>query len=118
VETVLIIEDDDDTREALVELLAIEGHPSITTTNGREALHELEAGLRPCLILLDLMLPVMSGWEFRRQQLLDPRWADIPIIIVSGANDLPAQAERLGATAFLAKPIALQPFYEIVSRYC
>ena len=117
-ETILIIEDEADIRESLADVLELRGYNVVTVVNGREALERLKAGLMPCLIILDLMLPVMSGWEFRRQQLVNDKWANIPTVLVSGIADLPGESQRLHAASFLLKPIDLASLYKTVDRYC
>jgi CheY-like chemotaxis protein len=101
---VLVVEDHADLREMLAVLLETEGFAVETATNGVEALHVLERG-RPGLILLDLMMPVMSGDEFRRRQLADPRYRDVPVICMTAAHDGRARAERMLACEFFQKPI-------------
>ncbi len=117
-ETILLIEDDADIRELLAELLQFRGYQVAAVANGREALDRLEADVLPCLIILDLMLPVISGWEFRRRQLSDPRWSTIPTVLLSSANNLSEQLQRLQAVAFIPKPIDFQLLYETIDRYC
>lgn len=115
---ILLIEDDNDLRESLTELLSIRGYDTIAVTNGREALEWLQANSAPCLILLDLMLPVMSGWEFRRQQLADTKLSGIPTVILSGLHDAASESQRLQASAFLPKPIDFLSLYDVIDRYC
>jgi CheY-like chemotaxis protein len=91
-DAVLIVEDDADIRESLVILLGSRGYTVVRVEDGAEAIHQLESGLDPCLIILDLMLPVMSGWEFRERQLKVTRWAKIPVVILSGADNLKNEA--------------------------
>ena len=120
---VLIVEDDPDVREMLAALLVTEGFHAVAAEDGLEALHLLRA-LRhrapqvPCLILLDLMMPRLSGNEFRRAQLGDPTVAAVPVAVMSGAVDLEQRAQSLGAVATLAKPIDCDMLLEIVRRYC
>src|SRR5207247_2102614 len=83
-----IIEDDPDLRDALGELLSGEGYEVATAADGREGLRRLGAPPRPCLVLLDLMLPAMDGFEFRLRQLEDPALAAIPVIVFSGGGDV------------------------------
>jgi len=116
--TILLIEDDDDLRESMVELLAAHGYRALAVSNGSEGLDWLQANPPPCLILLDLMLPVMSGWEFRRQQLADYKLSAIPTVVLSGISDLAQESRRLHAIAFLSKPIDFQSLYETIDRYC
>ncbi len=116
--TILLIEDDDDFRESLVELLAAHGYQALAVAHGGEALDWLQANPPPCLILLDLMLPVMSGWEFRRLQLADGKLSAIPTIVLSGISDLAQESRRLNAIAFLSKPIDFPSLCATIDRYC
>jgi CheY-like chemotaxis protein len=117
-DTILIVEDEADIREPLADLLEGRGYGVVAVADGREALDRLEEGLLPCLIILDLMLPVMSGWEFRRQQLKDSRWSSIPTVVLSGIDNGRREAQRLQAIAFLSKPINFESLYKTVDRYC
>jgi DNA-binding response OmpR family regulator len=120
---VLIVEDDPDVREMLAALLVTEGFYAVAAEDGLEALHLLRAVRHrapqiPCLILLDLMMPRLSGNEFRRAQLGDPTVAAVPVAVMSGAVDLEQRAQSLGAVATLAKPIDCEILLAIVRRYC
>jgi two-component system cell cycle response regulator DivK len=79
---ILIVEDDDDSRRMLELLLSANEYETMSARNGAEAL-ELMRGRKPCLVLLDLQMPVMSGWEFREHQLKDPELADVPVLCVT-----------------------------------
>src|SRR5881392_3915466 len=93
---VLVVEDDEDIRDSLVEFLGDEGYEARGAGNGREALSLLAAiAPPPCLIILDLMMPVMDGRTFREEQLRRPDVADIPVIVISAYRDLAAQTEGL-----------------------
>jgi DNA-binding response OmpR family regulator len=120
---VLIVEDDPDTREMLTTLLTLEGFHAVAAEDGLEGLHLLRtvrhrAPDTPCLVLLDLKMPRLSGAEFRRAQLGDPTVAGVPIAVMSGAIDLEDRAEALGAVAVVAKPIDFDLLLGIVRRYC
>jgi len=117
-DTILIVEDDDDLRDSILELLQLRGFNVVAAADGQQALDELRAGLTPCLIILDLMLPVVSGWEFRNQQLSDPRLSEIPTVIVSGINNLEIESRRLQATAFVSKPINFDLLFKTVEQNC
>src|SRR6476646_6367807 len=78
---ILIVDDDKDVRSALAELLEGEGYAVAGAHNGHEALQLMRAGLHPAVILLDLMMPVMDGWDFRSEQQRDPAFAGVPVVI-------------------------------------
>lgn len=115
---VLLVEDDPAIREEVVEFLGEYGYDVVTAKNGSDALRRLrEGGERPAVILLDLMMPVMDGWTFRARQIEETGLADIPVVIISGSNNVPGDAARLRASGYLTKPFtgdsllaAVQPF--------
>jgi len=113
---VLIVEDDADLREMMAQLLALEGFGATTAANGLEALEYLERGAKPDVILLDLMMPVMDGWEFRRQQQSDPALAGVPVIILSALDQ--RRAAEVNAAAVLKKPLDFDRLLELVRQYC
>jgi CheY-like chemotaxis protein len=120
---ILIVEDDPDTRDMLATLLDTEGFHAVTAEDGLEALHVLRTVRHgapdvPCLILLDLKMPRLSGREFRRAQLGDPTVANVPVIVMSGATDAEQLAEALGAVGTITKPIDFDVLLEVVRRYC
>ena len=82
-DVILVVDDNPDLRDGLRLALSEEGYTVETAINGRDALSRLYAGLKPCLIIMDLMMPVMNGFEFREAQLADARLADIPLIAYS-----------------------------------
>ena len=103
---ILVIEDDADIREVLSLLLSMEGFDVSVAEDGLSALEYLRsAAALPDLVLLDLVMPFMDGYQFRREQKLDPRLSQIPVIIMT-ANQLP-EDQTLGAAGFLRKPVAL-----------
>jgi CheY-like chemotaxis protein len=115
--TVLVVDDDPDIRETLVETLEQEGYRAIPAQNGVEALVALRDGPPPCLILLDLMMPLMNGWQFRALQQHEPRWAGIPVVILSSADHAVEQAASMGACAYLRKPVDLYRLLDTVQRW-
>ena len=116
---ILVVDDDDDIRELLAEFLQDEGYRVMTARNGSDALTQLRAGgTRPCLILLDLMMPVMNGFEFLEAFRRDPALALIPVAVVSAHGELgPAERSAIAAP-ILRKPLALTTLLELIGRLC
>jgi CheY-like chemotaxis protein len=114
----LIVEDDEDTREALAVFLRHEGYEVATACGGAEALRQLRQGLAPGLIILDLNMPDKNGQQFRTEQVLDPRIEAIPVVTYTGDPDFYAASIRLGAVACLRKPIEPDQLLEIVKQHC
>ena len=111
--SILVVEDHADLRDLLAVLLESEGFTVQTATNGVEALQCLDRA-RPSLILLDLMMPVMSGDEFRERQLADPRHCDVPVICMTAAHDGAARAARLNADEYFQKPLDFDQLLTVV----
>jgi CheY-like chemotaxis protein len=105
--SILIVDDDVELRELLAVALAADGFATATAAHGRDALTHLRSTADTRLILLNLMMPVMDGVEFRAAQLRDRSLAWIPIIVLSGAVDADRIAKRLGAAQFVRKPVDL-----------
>jgi CheY-like chemotaxis protein len=112
---VLLVEDNFDTQDALKSLLELKGYRVVTAFDGREALSILRQGLKPGLILLDLMMPGMDGFQFINEKRDDPRIAAIPVIIYSGHHDAEANAVRLGANAYFQKPIDVDNLLKLIA---
>jgi CheY-like chemotaxis protein len=108
---ILVVDDDPDIRAALEDALSVSGYLVAAARNGSEALQALRS-MRCDLVLLDLMMPVMTGWEFRDEQLRDPVLAGIPVIVISAARS-PAPID---AAAYLPKPFDLDRLLELVDR--
>jgi CheY-like chemotaxis protein len=111
------VEDDIDIRIDLADLLRTEGYEVETAANGQEALdwlrdHRDEVGL----ILLDLMMPVMNGWDFRARQLEEPELISIPVVLLSGAGDVARHALALKTAGYLIKPLRLDSLMRVVTR--
>jgi CheY-like chemotaxis protein len=116
---VLIVEDDDTTREALSCILERAGYSVAAVANGREAINYLHRNHgRPQLIILDLMMPVMNGWEFRRQQRHDPALAAIPVVVCSAVGDIQQEVSLIGAVDCIQKPIDTDQLLNAVRRIC
>ena len=112
---VLVVEDDEILRDTLVEIMADEGHEVRGAANGQAALDQL-AVWEPDVIVLDLMLPLVDAYEFRRRQRGDGLADGAKVLILSAARDLEAAADHIGADAWLAKPFRLLEVIEAVER--
>jgi CheY-like chemotaxis protein len=115
--TILVVDDDCDLRDGLCELFKDEGYQVASARNGREALKYLAANPLPCAILLDLMMPLMNGWDFLKHRQADARLAGVPVVVMSAmGGDAPANA--IGAAAVLSKPLDLERVLNLVRTYC
>lgn len=112
---VLVIDDDLPTLETLELMLQVSGYQVWTSGYARDAMR-LAQQHKPDVILLDLMMPVMDGWEFRRRQVEDPAIAKVPVVVLSALD--PIRAVDLGGTAFLKKPLDFDRLLELVRRFC
>ncbi len=113
---VLVIEDDRSIREMLSQALEIEGHRVTAAANGAEGIRLLNEGPSPCIILLDLMMPVMNGWQFMEaKQTLPSALQAVPVVVVSAYSE---RAQSLSCHAVLKKPIDLDVLLEMVEKYC
>lgn len=116
---ILLIDDEISIRDVLTELLEDEGYGVVTAANGLEAINALRHSSEPpCVILLDLMMPVMTGWEFRKEQQQDPALAAIPIVVLSATPNIKREASALGAAGHIPKPINFDTLLATVERYC
>ncbi len=115
--SILVVDDDPDIREALVDVLTDHGYSARAVANGREALDYLRGGARPSLILLDLMMPVMDGLQFRQEQVGDPELRELPVFVISAGNDVSQSAAALGVAGAMRKPIDLDKLLDIVARH-
>jgi len=115
--SILIVDDDADVRDMLGQFFAIEGYNVATAGNGREALDQLRhADQLADLILLDLMMPVMDGWQFRMEQQRDPRLASIPVVVLSAVYNARERAALLGAVDYMQKPVEFDKLIETAER--
>jgi CheY-like chemotaxis protein len=113
---VLIVEDDAAIRDGLAAILTQEGYEVVTSGDGRDALERLHWGLRPAVILLDLRMTVMTGWEFRGEQKKDSAVADIPVIAMTTGRWKPEDLKEF--PDHIAKPIDIPALRDVLDRYC
>lgn len=113
---VLIVEDDEDVRGFMEVLIQAAGYDTCSAGNGKEGLEVLR-DQHPCVVLLDLMMPVMDGFQFRARQLQDPEIADVPVVCVSAVYDRIQVNKRLGLPC-LPKPIDPDALIAEVVRLC
>ncbi len=115
-EAVLLVDDDPDIRETLSELLDANGYEVLQAENGQIALDVLKNTPRfPCVVVLDLSMPVLDGREFLKLRALDPILRDIPVVVVSGSNQ-PAETLE-GIDEYLRKPVEIERLMEIIDHY-
>lgn len=117
-DTILVVEDDADVREALAAVLETHGYVVLAAENGRQALDKLRNGVACCLILLDLFMPEMDGWAFRAEQMRDPELAGIPVVIISADPVAARKAVTPGIVAAMTKPVEFQPLLAVVGQHC
>src|SRR5215470_1205194 len=111
---ILVVEDDDDIRDSLKELLEEEGYRVDTAANGQQALVKLQEQELPQLILLDLMMPVMDGWQFQKELRAVPSLARLPVIVISASK---FSREPLNAAAFIPKPLDAGVLLETIESF-
>ena len=114
--TVLVVDDDPNLVRLMSKFLKLEGFATATAGNGLEALAYLRGGGGVDVILLDLRMPVMDGWTFRREQRADPTLADIPIVVLSGVE--PDRVSELDAAATFFKPVSFPDVVSAVRELC
>jgi CheY-like chemotaxis protein len=118
VKNVLIVEDDFDVRDLLVLVLNQNGYRATGVSNGQEAISHLRQARETSLILLDLMMPIMDGWEFRQALQSDPALGAIPVVLLSATDEVNEQVGELQAASYLRKPIDFGALLETVGKYC
>lgn len=114
-QSILVVEDDDDIRNVMIDVLESEGYHAEAATNGKEALELLHQINKPCLVLLDMMMPIMNGREFLDKVMEDSFLAPIPVLIVSAVAD---KTNTKGAVGFLKKPVDIDIVLDMVNKYC
>jgi CheY-like chemotaxis protein len=100
-----VIDDNAGARDILTRFLEPEGFTVVTATNGQDALRQLRSEPLPNLILLDLVMPIMTGMEFLAERQRDPSLAAIPVVVLSGVSDFEREAAKFGVAAYLEKPL-------------
>ena len=116
--TILVVEDDSDLRDAILDVLESAGFDVFTAGDGREAFQILGNLHEPALVLLDLKMPVMDGFEFRRQLLETPGVSEVPMVVLSGDPDSQREARTLASHGSLDKPFREEDLLRVVARYC
>lgn len=115
---VVVVEDDADVRSALADLLEEEGYAVAVAHNGSAALAALQTLSQPKLIILDLMMPEMNGWELLHQLKADARLADVPVAVLSAVAAFEQRRGKLDVAAVLPKPVDAGQLLQIVARFC
>ncbi len=115
--SVLVVDDDYDIRASLIEVLGSEGYTVVGAGNGLEALKQLQRSV-PALILLDIMMPLMNGIQFRNEQVRNPPWAKVPVIVMTARSreELALQGMSLEGIGYLRKPVDLRTLLGLVER--
>jgi CheY-like chemotaxis protein len=113
---VLVVDDDSAVRRMILLLLRSDGYETESAKDGAEAL-ALMRRRRPCLVLLDLTMPMMDGWEFRKHQLADPALADIPVVCMTGIVHS-EDVERILGIPCLRKPVDFPSLIRAVEKFC
>jgi CheY-like chemotaxis protein len=114
---ILVVEDDEQLLAAMVSLLKLVGYIALGVPNGYVALQQLRGEQTPCLILLDLMMPEMDGWQFRKRQLGDPRLAAVPVIVCS-AHGASEGVAPLRVQHYVEKPLDVRALLELIATCC
>jgi CheY-like chemotaxis protein len=115
-DVVLIVDDDFEVRDSLGDVLGEAGYDVVGACHGGEALDILRGGLRPLAIVLDVMMPVVDGVQFRLQQRREPAIADIPVVVLSADRQVASKAADLQALAYLAKPTRVELILSLLEK--
>ena len=113
---ILIVEDDPDLRLVHSEILGEEGYPVLTAADGVEALEVVERTGPPAVILLDLRMPRMNGWDLAARLREHARWCEIPIVVVAAHYRIAEEAAAIGARAWLHKPVSMDAMLRLVGE--
>jgi len=112
----MVVDDDADIREVLSEVLAENGHEVVTAANGLEALQILRRDPLPCMVFLDLMMPVMDGYVFMEQRRIDPMLAAVPVAVITAGRQI--DFDRLEGATVVPKPLRLPVLMSVVDKHC
>ena len=115
---ILIVEDDHDVAQSVADVLEASGYGTGIAANGREALDYLEQNTQSDLILLDMMMPVMDGWQFREEQRKLPVLESIPVVIVTADGNARGKAAAIQAAGHVGKPVTIDGLLNEVERVC
>ena len=118
--SILVVDDHNDGRDSLCLALKLSGYLPVPAKNGGEAVQHLERGLRPCVVLLDLIMPG-DGWHFRAKQIANPEWRDIPVIVGTGLGKRPetvAPELEVAPENYLLKPFDFDALFEKINALC
>lgn len=113
---VLVVEDETYLRELIADVLESEGHTPRTAANGKEAIERIREQM-PQLILLDLMMPVMNGWELMQALKDQTEWSNIPVVLITAVYDIKRTQQQVGARAVLTKPFDIEDIADIVRAH-
>jgi CheY-like chemotaxis protein len=117
--SVLLIEDDEDIRDVFGEALRAAGHEVVVAATGRQGLRHLRTTPHaPGVLLLDLMLPDMNGAELVAEVRQDPRWAELPVVVISASGKMARARIGIDVAAVLMKPVELDDLLSTVARFC
>ena len=114
---VLVVDDEEDIRSMIRLALELKGYWVVEASDGEDALRQLREGTRPGLILLDLMMPGLNGWDFRDQQLKDPELAEIPVLVFTGDTRITQKVLELGAAGYVKKPVGFHSLQAVVEKH-
>ena len=115
-QTILVVDDQVDLRDAIAVLLEGEGYDVVDAANGQEALAHLRSGVDVAAIVLDLAMPVMDGWRFLAERGKDPALREIPTIIVTGISDAAKRQKEIGDLAVFTKPFHFDDLFAVLRR--
>lgn len=115
---VLVVDDEPAIREMLHDVLLAEGHHVEVASDGHEGLERLREEPRPCIVLMDMLMPRLNGWQMAAEMQGDPALTDIPLVVIAANPRFAADAERIGADRWLGKPIDLDRLFGTVEELC